>query len=240
MITIGKYSIPELVSFADALRIAKMAIEKYGGKMSNRDIAEAMDYKVKDDASISGYIFRKFDDMCSYNLMKRERGYLSVTTVAYEALDPIDTRKAEQGKAKALRQMPIVNDAFTKWNGEIPQETAILSKVTTDFGLPWQEAQKNLELLKKLFIEAFPYLKAVTGTQMAMTTQDTVTGRDSGMEKTGNISPIGLNNELRTEEYGILKIKDDVSIDVAIKILESLKQKLALAIKKEGSKSENS
>lgn len=35
-----------------------------------------------------------------------------------------------------------------------------------------------------------------------------------------------LMGELRTEEYGILKIKDEVSIDMALTIIKILKDKL--------------
>jgi hypothetical protein len=46
-------------------------------------------------------------------------------------------------------------------------------------------------------------------------------------------TPIGCNNELRTEEYGILKIKDEVSVDMAMTILKSLKEKLQTAKKRD-------
>lgn len=227
MINMGKYSFPNQVTFTDALKIAKIAVDKYSGKMSNKDVAEAMGYKIKNPASISGYIFRKFDDMCAYNLMKRERGFLSVTAIGYEALDKVDSRKAEEGKAKAIRQIRIVEEAFTKWNGEIPTETAFLSKVSTDFVIPWQEAQKYTESMRKLFIEVFPYLKAVskptsfigTETRRDMTIKDTNTAAI-------DIGEPHIMGELRTEEYGIIKIKDETSIEMARMALTSLERKI--------------
>lgn len=227
MINIGKYSFPNEVTFAEALKIAKIAVDKYSGKMSNKDVAEAMDYKIKNPASISGYIFRKFDDLCAYNLMKRERGFLSVTAIGYEALDKVDSRKAEEGKAKAIRQIRIVEEAFTKWNGEIPTETAFLSKMSTDFGIPWQEAQKCTESLRKLLIEVFPYLKAVSEPTSFMGTE---TRRDMAIKDTSTVAiDIGephIMGELRTEEYGIIKIKDETSIEMARMALSSLERKI--------------
>ncbi len=228
MINIGKYSFPDEVTFSEALKIAKLAITKYDGKMSNKDVAEAMGYKIKNPNAISGYIFKKFDDMCAYTLMKRERGFLTVTFTASEALDPIDTRKAEEGKAKAIRQIPIVNDAFTKWNGEIPLETAFLSKVSTDLSIIWQEAQKHAESLRKLFIETFPYLKAVPESQsnISLGAGGEINTSSGSMKSSFTIREPYIMGELRTEEYGIIKIKDTTSIAMAKMALNSLEQKM--------------
>ena len=157
---IGDYEYPSQVTFEDALRIAGLAITKFDGKMSNKDVGEALGYKIKNPDAISGYIFRKFDEICLYGLMKRERGFISVTDIAKDALDPYDSRKAEDGKARAIRKMSIVSKAFTEWNGEIPQETAFPSKLVDLLAIQWQEAQKHTESLRKLFIEVFPYLKS--------------------------------------------------------------------------------
>jgi hypothetical protein len=229
LINIGKYSLPNEVTFVEALKIAKIAVDKYSGKMSNKDVAEAMGYKIKNPASISGYIFRKFDDMCAYNLMKRERGFLSVTAIGYEALDKVDSRKAEEGKAKAIRQIRIVDEAFTKWNGEIPIETAFLSKMSTDFAIPWQEAQKYTESLRKLLIEVFPYLKAVSEyTALGLTeTRGENSLTETERKSSFAVAEPHVIGELRTEDYGIIKIKDKTSIAMAKMALDSLERKLA-------------
>jgi len=184
MLTIGKYKYPNQVTFAEALNIAQLAISKFEGKMSNKDVGEALGYKIKDPAAISGYIFRKFDDLCAYGLMKRQRGFVKVTEIAEEALDPYDARKAQDGKAKAIRQIPIVYDAFTQWNGKIPSETAFPAKLTEFKDISWQEAQKHAETLRKLFIEVFPYLKT--------TPEILPTGEGVGGEK----EPMGAGQDL--------------------------------------------
>jgi hypothetical protein len=227
MLTVGEYSIPEKITFKEALDMAKLAVERYDGKMSNKAVAEALGYKIKDPKAISGYIFRKFDDMCAYNLLKRERGYLETTSLAEEALDPYDSRKAEEGKAEAIRQMPIVNKAFTQWNGKIPPETAFPSKLKDLLGLSWQDAQKHGKTVRKLLIEVFPYLESAPKSEehKDISVSDKGVGRDTvTIEKT--FASIGAN-ELRTEEYGVLKIRDETSIDIGIQILQSLKRKLS-------------
>ena len=234
MLTVGKYTYPNQVTFAEALEIARIAITKFDGKMSNVAVAEALGYKALKPEAISGYIFRKFDDVCAYGLLKRQRGFLKVADVAVQALDPYDTEKAREGKAKAICQMPIVKEAFTKWNGEVPTETAFPSKATDLLGVSWQEAQKHTEQLRKLFIELFPYLKSTPEIKGQVLALDQGVGRDT--EKVDKFeTPIG-SNELRTEEYGILKIKDAVSLDMAMTILKSLKEKLEASRKKDDQK----
>jgi hypothetical protein len=234
MLAVGKYSYPNQVTFAEALEIARTAITKFDGKMSNVAVAEALKYKSPKPNAISGYIFRRFDDVCAYGLMKRQRGFLKVTDIAIQALDPYDAEKAREGKAKAISQMPIVKEAFTQWNGEMPTETAFQSKLTDLLGGSWQEAQKHAEQLRKLFIELFPYLQSTSGTTRQIVVHDQGVGRDEvKVEKSE--TPIG-SNELRTEEYGILKIKDEVSVDMALTILKSLKEKLEASKKKDTQK----
>jgi hypothetical protein len=233
MLTFGKYSYPNQVTFAEALEVTRVAITRFDGKMSNKDMAEALGYKVNPNA-ISGYIFRKFDDVCAYGLMKRQRGYIRVTEIAIEACDPYDSRKANVARAKAIAQMPVVAEAFTQWNGEIPSETAIPSKLVDLFGLSWKDAQQHAESLRKLFIELFLYLRPTSETTKQIVVPDQSVGREEvKMEKFE--TPIG-SNELRTEEYGILKIKDEVSVDMAMTILKSLKEKLQASKKRDAPK----
>ncbi len=216
MLTIGKYSYPNQVTFAKALEIARTAITKYDGKMSNKDVAEALGYKVKNPNAISGYIFRKFDDICAYGLMKRQRGYVKVTNIASKALDPYDTRKAKEGKAKAIMQMPIVREAFTQWNGEIPPETALPSKLVDLLGVSWQEAQKHAESLRKLFREVFPYLKATPEAMIETSVGSGVGGESQTMtvkQETGDMTVsargkgFGFTKTLPFTKEGIQKLR---------------------------------
>ena len=216
MLTMGKYRYPNQVTFAKALEIAKISITKYDGKMSNKDVAEALGYKVTNPNAISGYIFRKFDDICAYGLMKRKRGYVKVTGIAVQALDPYDTRKAQEGKAKAIIQMPIVKEAFTKWKGVIPPETALPSKLVDLLGISWQEAQKSTESLRKLFSEVFPYLKATPKSMIEMSIGSGLGGEDKAMDikqETGDMTVsargkgFGFTKTLPFTQEGIQKLR---------------------------------
>jgi hypothetical protein len=234
MIELNEYSVPDQVSFAEALELTRSAITEYGGMMSNKDAAEKLGYKVKDPKAISGYIYRKFDDICAYGLMTRERGGLRATETAVKALDPYDPRKATEGKANAIKQMPLVNKAFTAWNGEIPIETAFPAKLAELITLSWQDAQKYSPLVRKLFIEVFPYIQVVktnessnsdSGSSAKGETIQKVVGTGSA-ELKGIMNVVPVLGELRTEEYGILKLKDTVSLKIAVTMLQNLIDKM--------------
>ncbi len=226
MLTIGgKYKYPNQVTFAEALKIAEIAISKFEGKMSNKDVAEALGYKIKNPEAISGYIFRKMDDVASYNLMKRQRGFMKVTDVATQALDPYDPAKASMGKAIALLGIPIVKLASESWDNQLPSETAFPSKLNGLLDVSWTEVQKHAEPLRKLFAEVFPYLRIAQGAIEDKIEEIVIQSEPISIkeEAPSRARTIG---ELKTEEYGILKIKDEVSIDIAIQLLRSLKDKL--------------
>jgi hypothetical protein len=234
MLELNEYSIPNQVTFAEALELTKVAITEYGGMMSNKDVAEKLGYKVKSPTAISGYIYRKFDDVCSYGLMTRERGGLRATDTANKALDPYDSRKASEGKAEAIKQMPLVNKAFNAWKGEIPIETAFPAKLSELITLSWQDAQKYSPLVRKLFIEVFPYIEAVktneqlnnnSGSEGKGDTIQRVVGTGS-TELKATTTVVPVIGELRTEDYGILKLKDVISLKMGITTLQSLLEKM--------------
>jgi hypothetical protein len=158
---IGKFEYPNRCSFKDVLKIAEAAIKKYGGVIPYKAAAEELGYKIKHPAAISGYIYKRFDDICMFGLTTRERKVMRITSLAEKALDPTDPERAAEGKAEAIRKIQIIARAFDEWNGEIPSETAFPAKIAKLANVSWIEAEKHVESLRKLFIETFPYLRAV-------------------------------------------------------------------------------
>lgn len=157
---IGKFTYPARGTFQDALKVAKKALEDYGGAMPNERAAEVLGYSIKDARRMSGYIYQRFDDFCMFGLTGRERGVIRTTELAIKALDPTDTAKAAEGKAEAIRKIRIIAKAYEEWNGEIPSETAFTAKIGQTASVSWIEAKKHAESLRKLFSEVFSYLKA--------------------------------------------------------------------------------
>ncbi|MDH5688048.1 MAG: hypothetical protein OEZ48_09345 [Candidatus Bathyarchaeota archaeon] len=176
---IGKFTYPERGTFQDALKVAKKALQDYGGVIPNEKAAEELGYKIKDRSSMSGFIYKRFDDFCMFGLTKRERGVIRTTDLAVKALDPTDTEKATEGKAEAVRKVHIIAKAYDDWNGEMPSDTAFPARIGQITSVSWIEAQKHAESLRKLFNETFPYLKAAP--------EPTVESAPIGDEERGDI-----------------------------------------------------
>jgi hypothetical protein len=158
---IGNFKYPNLGGFKDALEIAQEAIDKYAGVIPNHRAAEKLGYKIKDPTKISGPIYKRLADLATFGFFEKIKGGYRTTALAEKALDPYDSAKATEGKAEAIRTIPIIERAFTEWSGEIPSETAFPAKLQRLIeGISWKEAQNHTESLRKLFNEVFPYLKA--------------------------------------------------------------------------------
>ena len=158
--TIGKYQYPDRGTFKDALTIAKEAIEHYGNVIPYREAANKLGYNIKSDHSISGYIYRRFDDICLFGLMSRESKAMKTTDLAIKALDPHDTARAARGKAEAIRNIELISRVYDAWNGGIPSETAFPAQIGKLTDVNWVEAKKHVKDLMRLFAETFAYLKA--------------------------------------------------------------------------------
>jgi hypothetical protein len=188
---IGEYEYPEKISFKEVLNLTEDTLTKYGGMISNFDAAKKLGHSVTNPKAISGWIFKRFEDACAFGLLKKERGGLRSTDLAVEALDPFNREKASAGKAKAIRNIKLIADAFDAWNGEIPDATAFPAKIAQITNISWQETQKHAETLRKLFIEVFPYLKTITvlepaqGVGQGIGQGSSVGGGDMGMESEG-------------------------------------------------------
>jgi len=221
METIGKYTYPSRGSFGEALSIAEEALKKYRGIIPNKAAAEVLKYTVKN--VIGGEIYKKFEDLTMFGLFKRGRGTLETTDLATEALDPYDKSKASQAKARALRNIKLIADAFTELKGEIPDSNAFPAFLTRFAGISWQEAQKRSESVRKLYIEAFPYLKEGGGEVIGPlplggeTKLPEMIGTKADEKET---APFG---ELRTT-IGSVVIRDLDTLDIAEKYIELLRK----------------
>jgi hypothetical protein len=226
---LGKYVYPDKTSFNETLDLAQDTLTKYAGMISNFDAAKKLGHSVTNPTSISGWIFKRFEDACAFGLLKKERGGLRATDLATEALDPFDKAKASEGKAKAVRKIQLVADAFDQWNGEIPDTTAFPNKLAQITGISWQEAQKNAEIVRKLFIELFPYLKPSAGLQTPIFGETSDRGGMSFQKK--NIDQSQLTSvptpfgEVKTT-MGSVIVRDEDTLKIARALLDILEKQL--------------
>lgn len=227
MDTIGDFQYPNLSTFQEALNIAQEALTKYAGIIPIARAVEMLGYKVADPNAISGSIYKRINDLVAFGLFTRERGALKTTDLAVEALDPYNTAKAAEAKARAIRNVTIIGKAFDAWNGQLPDDTAFPAKLTQITGINWQEAQKHVESLKKLFNETFQYLKP-SATVVAPIASETppapmLDRREIQISTEINAKPFG---ELRTT-LGSIVIKDTSTYKLAKQLLDLLGEQFA-------------
>lgn len=219
---IGDFDYPDLGTFAQALSVAQEALANYAGIIPSSRAAEILGYKVTDPNAISGSIYKKINDLVAFGLFTRERGTVKTTTLAVDALDPYNTAKAADGKARAVRNITIVGKAFDAWNGQLPNDTEFPAKLTQITGISWQDAQKHVESLKNLFNETFQYLKSSAGVVAPIAAGTPLTlvpdRREIVISAEVNAKPFG---ELRTT-LGSIVIKDTGTYKLAKQLLDLL------------------
>lgn len=222
----GKFTYPDRGTFQDAVRVAKKALENYGGTIPNEKVAEELGYTVKSRASISGFIYKRFDDFCMFGLTRRERGVIRTTDLAIKALDPTDTVRASEGKAEAIRKIRIVAKAYDEWNGEIPTETAFPAKIGQLSSVSWIEAKKHAESLRKLFNEVFPYLKAAPEPTIESTIGSEVGGESESMDLRPEIGSMTIT--AKGKGFGITKTLpfSDEGIESLKKLIDFLETQM--------------
>jgi len=226
------YEYPTLGTFTEALALAEEAVSKYAGIIPNMDAVQKLGYTVKGPAAISGPIYKKIDDLCSFGLFTRERGALRTTALAVEALDKNDSARASGGKARAIRKISIVGTCFDTWDGQVPDNTAFAGKLVQIIDIPFSEAQKHVEPLRKLFNETFPYLTASPGMPTPLVEEaPPAERRDSEM-----VQPIMTDvptvtqprGEMRTT-IGTIIVKDKTTWKIARDLLHALGEQLGLS-----------
>lgn len=224
---IGDFQYPDLSTFQEALNVAQEALTKYAGIIPITRAVEMLGYKVANPNAISGSIYKRINDLVAFGLFTRERGALRTTDLAVDALDPYNTAKAADGKARAVRNVAIIGKAFDAWNGQLPDDTAFPAKLTQITGINWQESQKHVEALKKLFNETFQYLKSSAAIVAPIAAETPLTPaldrREIGISTEINAKPFG---ELRTT-LGSIVIKDTGTYKLAKQLLDLLGEQFA-------------
>lgn len=193
MDTINKYPYPTLRTFKDAIELAQYAIEKYDGIIPVADAARKLGYTIPDSKSVSGTIYKQFNDICMYGLLTRGlKGALQATPLGREALDPFHLDTSILAKAKALRSIELIVKAFDAWGEQIPDDSAFPAKLSVLTGADWAECKSKFAAIKIVIKEAIPYLKA--SKDIAGNVQEpsnVVTTPSQHIEERGNNMPKG-------------------------------------------------
>lgn len=127
--------------------------------MTNIAITTKLGYNFKNANQISGWIYKRFDDMTAFGLFVRERGGIRATPLGKEATDPYDSAKAAEGKKKAIYKFPLLKKAAEEWNLVVPDQDAFPAKLADLSLVDWVEAKKHSDALQKLISDCFTHLR---------------------------------------------------------------------------------
>lgn len=231
MATIGEYEYPTLSSFKDAIDLANAALEG-GGVIANTKAASTLGYKVREDGNLPGPVYQRFDDLCRFGLLERDKGkkgIMRLTSLGEEAVNKDEFQKADAAKIKAIRSIQIIAKAFDSWNGNVPDNNALQGKLHTLTGVDYNDCKNHVAPLSRLFQETFPILKTLSGEITKPLALNDARGegmlQDSTFERR-EIGKMGRNlGELRTK-IGTVILTNKATIDLAIKHLEVLKEQV--------------
>lgn len=233
MTKLGEFLYPTRASFSDALQVTDAAVNRFGNLIPYIEAAKILGYKITDPSSIPGYVYKRFDELCYFGLLARDkpnRG-LRATELGRRAFDAAFRSKANEAKAEAVRNIPIIAKAFSDWKGKIPDDTAFPAKLVDLTSVKRTEVEEHLADLKKLISECFPYLQSSDKPSLLSTTEQLRLGSGRG-EKTLVEAPASANNsegtdygELRTT-IGSVNITDKVTLSLAKHLLEALETRL--------------
>jgi hypothetical protein len=224
---LGTYRYPNLTTFAEALSITSDALYSFGGIIPNAEAAKKLGHKVTDPTNISGNVYRRIDDLCLYGMLMKEKGGLRVTASGRECLN-IDPIKADAARARALREIPLIAQCFDRWNGSMPDATAMPPKLAEITGTDWKECRAHVSALQKLFSSVFPILRS--SSQVAETSNEITAGEKSLTLQTPSKSESvsgKLLGEVRTT-VGSVVIKDEMTLEVGRRLLDIIQSQLDL------------
>lgn len=237
MAKIGEFVYPTRATFTDALQVTDAAVTRFGNLIPYIEATKILGYNIKDPSAIPGYVYKRFDELCYFGLLARDkpnRGLRS-TELGRRAFDPDYQTKANEAKAEAVRNVPIVAKAFTDWKGKIPEDNAFPARLADLASVTRLEAENHVTDLKKLISECFPVLQS-SGQPSPLRRAEIVqpdfgTGRGEKRLVDAPTSGPGLNEgtdygELRTT-IGSVNITDTVTLGLAKHLLEALETRLA-------------
>jgi hypothetical protein len=233
MDTIGKFEYPTETNFSETLEVANEALNRFGGFMSNLQVTQKLGYNYKDGKGISGWVYKRFDEMCLFGLFVRERGGIRTTDLAKDAFDPYDATKAAQARIQAISKIPLFAKAIADWKGLIPDQEKFPAKLKELASVDWVEARKHSDVLEKIISDCFSYVKpsfeiktATTAGAPLLTTSDVGLVPMSSMERevtqvaeTGSVAYGKPFGELRTV-VGTVIVKNAATLKLARNLLD--------------------
>ena len=208
----GRYDYPEAALDECIERLRKVHEVAKTDVVKREVVADILGMKPK-----TGWFNTLIGSMSQYGLVEARGGEVRITELAKTILygEPSEVAKA---KAQAVRNIKLFNDLFNQYGLDLTEDQLkvfLRQKAYVDVS----EVQSLTEKIGKLFKKAAQYLSPAEGVGLKpIEARPTVGGGEMAIEKEGVW-------ELRTDEYGVLRIVDTLSAEYAIKIIEKLKER---------------
>lgn len=148
--------------------------------------------------------------MSAYGLVDTGGGNIRTTDLGEQVIfgEPEEKRK---GMEVAVRNVKLFADIFERFGGS-PTDDQLRIFLREKANVAISEATELAGEVGKLLKKNLPYLTPTNGGGGGETSRMTIT------------TPAGMIGKLETSEYGILNIKDEISMDLAISLLSQIKR----------------
>jgi hypothetical protein len=159
--------------------------------------------------------------MSQYGLIDTGSGQIRITDLAEQILYG-EPQEKTKGTETAVKNVQLFADIYQRFNG-IPSDDQVRLYLREKANVAIAEANDLASEVGKLLKKNLPYLTSAPagggGETSKMTTQTS-----------------GMIGKLETADYGILNIKDEISMDLAINLLTQIKQVRGWGIKSKSGK----
>lgn len=150
---------PESMGFDKAIEIGRKIIERYGGTIQAKALAEEMD--LKEETTYSGAFYRKLDALRQFRILepKTTNGRYITTELMKKAGDLYDKSGAAHAKAAMWDGILLIKELHKEFQGASPNKDEFSARLYKITGANWSDIKKKSNTVRKLYMESLKYIK---------------------------------------------------------------------------------
>lgn len=217
---LGSYYIPD-IDVDEAVKYTKTVYDFPNHSMSIQLFADKNQLKVR-----GGWTGMILASMKKYGLVEG-RGILRTTELAEQIINPKDDYEAQEARNKVFNKIELWNKIRSDYGDKaLPSDfwAYLADKHFIDRVMAQTKAEKVAKLYTKSRMFCYPTTMALN--EVGREVRSVNVGVDAVLVK-------GSIGELKTVDYGTLRLIDTVSIDMAITLLQNLKEKMKISLQKQ-------
>lgn len=142
MAKLGTYSYPD-IRFGDAVEISGRVLAKFKGAVTVKGLAWELGM-----AENSGTLFAKIAALRDFGLVEG-RGELRVSDLARRILHPANPEERREASIQAFQRVELLRALYEKFEGEAPDDTALLMTLEETTKAPREEIVRRFTLIQK-------------------------------------------------------------------------------------------